>query len=375
MLKHRAWIASGFFLIMLWLPLVAGMLVPQTDDISALENRALATWPSSASLIEDWPAYSGQVEAWMEDHLGLRAWLIRRYKATRSALDLTSDKRAVYGDEGWLFANIDGVMAMHQGLRAFEAGETEDWLAAAQMLQQKAAARGAEFAVLIGPNKHEVYSEYLRDYPVLLNTPRRAEQLSALAGQAGIPLVYPIEAMLEAKQDEQVYFKTDTHWTGSGAYVAYRALMAKLDALGVGAPTVQRDALTYIETKNRQGDIYGLLGLEDQEGEAVRALAVPASAAREEIELEAFTWSAFPATERRLEVPDPARAGLSVLVLGDSYFYGLAPFLEESFETVTFAHHRGLNPPVEILETGDYDIVVLLLVERALINPLRIEGE
>lgn len=375
MTKHRAWISSGIFMILLWVPLVAGVLVPQKEKISTLENRALATWPSTASLIENWPAYSGQADAWMEDHMGLRAWLIRGYKATRRALDLTSDKLAVYGDEGWLFANIDDVMAMHQGLRAFEGGEAEDWLATAQVLQQNSAERGADFVVLIGPNKHEVYSEHLSAHPVLMNTPRRAEELSALAEQAGIALVYPIEAMLDAKAEDQLYFKTDTHWTGNGAYVAYRALMEKLDALGVSAPTLREDALTYTEKKNHQGDIYGLLGLENQAGEQVRYLSVAAPSARKETELEAYTWSAFPATETRLEQPGPARAGLSALVLGDSFYYGVAPFLEESFETVTFAHHRGLNPPAEILDAGDYDIVLLLLVERALINPLRLEAE
>lgn len=374
MLKYRAPIASAIFLTMLIMPLVAQLVSGTNQKVSALENRALASWPSGAVLVNDWPAYPGQAEDWMGDHLGLRAWLIGVHRNLREAFDLDLSRRAVRGTEGWLFATIDEAMAMHQGLRPFEEGEADAWLAVAETIAARARAGGADFAVLIGPTKPEVYPEFLDGYPRLLGGPSRAETLAGRSGEAGFPIIYPRDALIAAKDEAQVYFKTDTHWTTQGAYIAYRELMSAVNKAGLDdVPVITAEDYGALREVQKTGDIYGLFGEAEGAPETLLDLVPFNSPKKDRTVLEDYSWSAFDATRTEQVSPAEASRGLSVLVLGDSFYYGLAPFLETSFETVTFAHHRGLNPPLGLIEEGDYDLVVLMCVERMLINPLRLD--
>lgn len=373
MLKHRASVASAIFIMMLIIPMLAQFVSGARENVSALENRALASWPPGAVLVNDWPAYPGEAEAWMRDHLGLRAWLIGVHQNLREAFDLDLSKRAVRGTDGWLFATVDEAMAMYQGLRPFADGQAEDWLAAAQTIQARANANGAAFAVLIGPNKLEVYSEFLEDYPRLLAGPGRAETLAARAGQAGLSIVYPRDELIAAKDAAQVYFKTDTHWTAQGAYIAYRALMKAVNEAGLDVPAISAEQYGSVRETQKTGDIYALLGEAPPAPETLLDLVPGPAVANERTILEAHNWGAFDATRTRRLPLDGARQGRSVLVLGDSFYYGLAPFLEASFESVTFAHHRGLRPPMTLIDEGGYDLVLLMTVERGLKDPLRIE--
>ena len=43
-------------------------------------------------------------------------------------------------------------------------------------------------------------------------------------------------ALQDARQDQDVYYKTDTHWNGYGAFVAYRTI---IDALGSSYPELK----------------------------------------------------------------------------------------------------------------------------------------
>ena len=369
--RLRAGLTSALFLVLLAAPLLMQTFGGNDGPTSDLERRTLASAPSTRAAFEDWRHFSARLDDWMNDHVGFRKSLILLYLGLRRSLDIEDRTNGVRGTDGWLFGAEDGALSMHRGLDPFTPGEAKAWIRAVSELQRRAEARGARFAVLIAPNKHTVYPEHLSHQPRRLGGLSRLETLEALAPANGIRFVSPRRRLLEAKQRRQMYYKTDTHWTSAGAFVAYRQLMESLEDAGMALRTVAEGQLESREVEH-EGDLYGLLGIEHGEPETVELRSVRRPRAVAEVtNLTALDWEDFPAKSWRMEGPEEP----SLLVIGDSYFYVMAPFLRESFGRVTFVHHRLGHPPVAALRTGDYDVVLLLMVERFLTYPLEVPRE
>ncbi len=85
----------------------------------------------------------------------------------------------------------------------------------------------AKLAVVIIPNKEIVYSEYMPAYLQPANEKTRAEDLIEYLEANGCEaeLIYTKEDMLKYKDDQQLYYRTDTHCNMKGAYVTLSAIM------------------------------------------------------------------------------------------------------------------------------------------------------
>jgi len=362
-------LATALFVGLLATPLV-GQLISSGSTTSETERRALAAAPPVSEVVTDWPAYPEQVNAWMNDHVGFRRELIRLYGAVERELELELEVRgdAVRGDDGWLFATVNSALAMHQGLKPFVGSEAEAWLNRLAELRARSQEAGAVFVVLTPPNKHSVYPEHLSNYPRRAAGEGRLEALERLAPQFGVTLINPRDALIAAKARRTVFYRTDTHWTTYGAYVGYLALMEALIERGVETRVLDDEGLGSATTDTFAGDLYGLLGVEDGQPETVEEITLRSpSPIAENILLEAYEYGPFKA---RRFVMEP-RGLPSVLVLGDSFSMKLLPYLRESFDEVTYLHHRSGAAPLEVIEPGRYDVVVFQIVERLLSSPPR----
>ena len=368
--SRRPLIATLIFLMALCAPLAVHLVSPKgrvmDDSLRVTENRARAEFPSLMSAQQNWPAYPGAIEAWMKDHMGLRAPLIRLDVTARTKLRLSNRLKAVRGSEGWLFSTLDGALEMHQGLRPYSERETREWLDAAAAIKARAEANGAAFAVFIAPNKHSIYARYLTDYPVRVTGERAAQTLAREAPRRGITLVYPNEELLQLSYDTQVFYRTDTHWTGRGAYAGYRALLDGLPDTQLSIVPLTQEGLEADVSTERIGDLNGLLGIANPSPETITEIRVAKPQAFNSVELPDYDWRAFKADRQIM----PNGTGPRVLVYGDSFFKGMAPFMRESFSEVTFIHYRLGNPPLRAIDEGEYDLVILEIVERTLSAPL-----
>lgn len=357
-----AWAFAG----LLALPLLGHALSPPRE-ISALENRTLANPPALADAAGDWPSFPGRVSEWLEDRFGFRDQLLSFFVALDRRLQIGAERLAVRGDDGWLFlTNADSLLS-HQGRLPFRPGEADAWLARAAEIAASAEAAGARFVVLVPPDKQTVYPERLSAYPRQLANETRLETLERLAPERGIAFVSPLAALQDAKSQGEVYFKTDTHWAPLGAFVAYSALIDALREMGAPVEALEEERIDWTIRDDYVGDLYGILGEANGAPESYLAASIAEPApVREIAALPSLSWEGF---ESRRIVMEP-RGRPSVLVLGDSFSDALLPFLQESFDEVTFAHHRLGGFPPEAIEAGAYDVVVLEIVERFLNRPL-----
>lgn len=121
--------------------------------------------------------------------------------------------------------------------------------------------KGIEFYTLCVPNKEIIYEENMPDTIARVNKVSRGEQLAGyLQENTDLAFVYPKDALLEAKQDAQIWYKTDTHCNQKGSFV----IMQELFRTVYGTHTDLDSASFRVDRTDLAGDLVGLAGLADK---------------------------------------------------------------------------------------------------------------
>ncbi len=138
---------------------------------------------------------------------------------------------AMAGEPGWYF--YLGDWALHDFMRQPEINDAAlvaSWENLIAHRQAKLKKLGAEYLVAIAPNKESLYPEYL---PERIRERAGTPILAVMAARMqGSPLsdhfINLQEPLSQAKSKELLYYQTDSHWNSRGAYVAYRAILTRM---------------------------------------------------------------------------------------------------------------------------------------------------
>lgn len=146
-------------------------------------------------------------------------------------LNPQGDGKVRIGRRGRLFLHNDTNKVLDQQLGKHMLSESDIALWQEIVDRRKAAAQriGAQYQLLVAPDTASVYPE---DHPDLdgYDGPRPVLQLQQ-ALRPDTPWLYPLEALQKARRKGEVCHPTDSHWTGFGAYIAYRALSKNVRGL------------------------------------------------------------------------------------------------------------------------------------------------
>ncbi len=146
--------------------------------------------------------------------------------------------------------------------------------------------------------------------------------------------------LLEARQKQLVFHRTDTHWNDSGCWLGYREIMARL-----GLAPQSQDAFL-LHTGEFHGDLTELLGLKTFLTETTTAFYPKAACARDSAALEP-SWAA---QREAFALDCPGREG-RLLLIGDSFArWRLMYFLAEHFGRTVFVHRMRAPMPPAVLE-------------------------
>lgn len=289
---------------------------------------------------------------------------------------LLNPEVVVLGKEGWLFFGnaVGRGIDQYRGLLPLDANT----LAALQRyfagIQRQLAQAGIPFLVVIAPDKHTIYPEFL---PAYLSSKGVSPADQITTGSPGLEILDLRPVLLEAKQHTSLplYYKTDSHWNEFGAYLAYRNIMERLPlvepvtakesdflqlpgagkgdlAVKVGGAVSFSDVLTHI----RRDFFRGTLAVENlQDASLTRMLAV-----------EINRISAFPS----LRVSNPDKTG-SILILGDSFLENMTPFFNNTFGSIAYQHYAsfGASHLSRLVARFHPKAVVYVIVERNLRLP------
>ena len=354
------------FLLALSLPLLL-WLVQKDILYSEAEKRELLPLSGLTSQ-QSITGFTHGFDQYYQDHFGLREWFIHRYQRELSKrFGTTGVQDVVEGLENWLFFSSDHLLEDLEGKHHFsQKNEQLFW----QKLQQNETwyrERGAAYIFLITPDKQSIYSEYL---PRILQQTKKESRLDHLL--AGKPpeerkVVLDIRArLLEGKSEGRLYDMTDTHWNHRGAYFAHQAIVERSRALfpdfQVRADFHFHRGLHYLPG----GDLATMIG---------RSKSMPEG--RPLLETTAFTAVEQPLPGQLADLlVQPSlqpqyslnkNGQLRVLVLHDSFFNQLRPFVSESYAEVLYIWEQyDTKKLTELMELYQPDLVIEEIVERHL---------
>lgn len=188
--------------------------LPKTD-YSPEENRMLSAMPRlSAESLSD-GQYTRALSQYLCDHLPLRGTLLK----TKSAVEYAALKR----ENNDVIAAEDGYLIKHFSYTKPQRQMLEQNIAAAKVLTEALSGRQKPAVFVLAPRAIDVLDH--------LCPPFLSEPYSIWEKEAAQGLSQSVRQQLRAKaaEGEDVWFRTDHHWTALGAYYVYAVLG---DALG-----------------------------------------------------------------------------------------------------------------------------------------------
>ena len=244
--------------VLLCAPLLAwAFRVPELVNVQ--EMRPLAKWPDwRATKFEKWPA---AFESWLGDHFPSRTRVVQWYGIVRHRWLGEPSARVVVGRDDWLFDSGERTVEDLLGRDRLSDAELAQWRRAVEGRRAWWRERGAEYLLVLVPNKTTIYPERL---PAFLRSQARPGKLDQVVGhlrdqRSPVPVLDLRAALFAAKAQQTVYWPTDSHWNAEGLTVASAAILARLGELGV--PAGQRDEAAWMKNEYvvREGDCIGLL--------------------------------------------------------------------------------------------------------------------
>lgn len=163
-----------------------------------------------------------------KNELPHRAASVGLFGNARYALLGAGRKGVIVGEDGWFFSAEE-----------FKSVSSADITAAVDRIaevQRDLDARGIRLVLAPLPAKSDIYAE---EVPSLVRGPAMAEAYNAFAAalkDRGIVTADTRPALLAAKPFGEVFLKSDTHWSPSGAKATAEAVQTSLQVAGIALP-------------------------------------------------------------------------------------------------------------------------------------------
>ena len=351
--------------------------VLQTDvSFSEVEKRELNNFPELQK--QSIPEFTHAFDAYFQDHFGLREWFINRYHREASKrFGVSGVPDVVKGREGWLYLSHNSMLDDLKGQLDFSDPEKKIFWNHLITKETWFSEQNIAYIFLVAPNKQSIYPEYLPSHFRSSPKPGRLDELlNAQPVHGGASLLDVRSDLRKEKFNSRLYHKSDTHWNAQGAYLAYLAIKERIQLL---FPEVQvQEKFHFLrEWKNTPGgDLAKMIGKKDSTVEqrpVVNTKTFTSTLKATKAPITSF----FSLSQLQVFQTTKTNHSLKVLVLHDSFFGILSPFVSESYGDVLFVN-RYQNDATstfltesklkELVSLFKPDLVIDEIVERNLPN-------
>jgi hypothetical protein len=363
--------ASLIFLLISLVPvLMFGNTDPWNSAASARLQKPVDFPPKLA------PNTFRRVSRWFDERIGMRFPLLILGADWRTIVwAYRTQGNVLFGRQSWLFLYDSAghpawIMADLRGRVRIPDVD------AARFDRQMTAVRAGFAAchkaalVVVAPNKQSIYPEMLRG-PSDARSRSRLDGLLEAMSAASRSMVVDLRPELlaaKARHELPVYFRTDTHWNGLGAFIAYQKIVTTLAAAGA----IDRPEIASLDDFEISAEPFAGGDL------AIRQLFSPWRYPDEMVTLRSKRGeSAFPfATDNDNQTVVNPRGKGTLLLIGDSFSWSLAHLLARHFHKVTVRTSPTVQPVFdgELTRTTGADVTIVEIVERnlpALLPPPR----
>ena len=257
------------------------------------------------------------------------------------------------GKDGWLFYKVmtDGTpLYDYMGINRFTDEELSSIYERISTENEEMAARGIKYACITIPNKEQVYDIYMPDTAERVSETSRLDQLteymekriSETAGEAAtlsVPYADETDILMQYRDEYPLYYKTDTHYTDLGAYLALKEIWRLTEGEARAENSESLDGLTFTRTPGFEGDLTRISATTDR-----------------------FTDVSYPINPS--SIPEEDKSDESLLIIGDSFGDALQLVAQYYYREVNFVLCTDYD--TAMLDMYNPDVVVRECVERYL---------
>lgn len=363
-------IASAIFLLVL----CVGTLFSEDISFSENENRYLQAAPKLTLA----NVMSGRFESQAEDYLNDQ--IIGRELWVKGMASISA---------GLGIGDVNGVYLCKDGRVVKRITETDfDWtlyrknLKQVDFLKEKCEKDGKELYMMPVPTAAYVYKEYMPRDAMCFDEEQAFAEAEAALGSGLIDLRTTMRAAVsdgsaeKLSADGGVYFRTDHHWSGYGAYLGYRGFS---EACGhdmqVGVIPSYEETEPLVLSDDFYGTLYSkvlLSGLKKDSVETPKA----ALEAKYEVKLNGESYSSlyfneylakkdkyavfFGGNYDKVDIEtEEGREKGSLLILKDSFANSFVPYILGDYEKITMIDSRYYRGNIEEL-AAEYDRILVL---------------
>ena len=347
---------------------LAGFMTISNDYVIKSENRMISRFPEKYS-----KKYFSELVKWYTDRLFYKIKISENYYPYFNSVFeqsvMPSDSLSVAGLKNWYFISDLSNKAYSQHCRdvVFEESQIIKKL---NYLKSLSEASTAPFYLVIGPDKHGIYSEFMKPYIYEPGKFRAFSKYKYLLTKYKISYIDPYEAIKTAKaslsDNKTLYYTNDTHWNYFGAYTAFAEVIKHV------APEVKIKNYIFKFEKNYSGDLvanrpfvihdyYDSVSVENFEKYNIEIEKI--GQRKRYSYLFDINATVHNGTKFINSLAEDRR---KVMIFSDSFGWSFVPFMIDTFHTVIWLERNNPknNSFVEIIKKEKPDLILYLNVER-----------
>lgn len=333
----------AFFVIIFGL--TAGSLGSEKKEYSETEKRELQQMPKVRWRSVRKGKFQKKYEKYLADQFPGRDSWVRLQTDVSRVVGKTESNGVYFGKDGYLLE--------HYGTSDFENEQSEKNEQALVKFVKKMSKK-RNISVMLVPTKTWIMQEKLPAFAPTYDEQQMYDCMKAKLGDLADTVLVPVADELQKHTDEQIYYRTDHHWTTLGAWYGYEAYVK---AAGGDLEQAQKKRDFHCVSTQFYGSTYAKVNqapradeiekYEPQQpltvvynmGEKTTDTLYDTSFLDTQDQYSYFTGGNQPV----VEVTGGTANGRTLLVIKDSFGNSMIPFLAEDYEKVVMVDLRQLN--------------------------------
>lgn len=346
------------------------------NTFSRIENRNPTNAPVWSWERNSIKKYFSQLNYYINDSFSFRDELINFYSLIHFKIGLSiNPKKAVIGKKGFVFLGNyhNRVIEQTTGNNLFTNSELQSWNDAFVQRKKYLDQQNIQYYVVIAPDKHSIYPEYLPDY-ISKSDNNRLQQIVDSKPNFNLINLKPGLINAKAKWGDLLYYKTDSHWTFIGAYLAYVDIIKNLNTefneikpleLGV-------DNFNKLDSGQVGGNIRMLnitSNIDDYTIQLIKTENWENDIIKTNYKGDTLPFNYLQCiTVNEQAIIYNKHKPYTLLLLKDSFSSFMSPFLNQSFGKIIYCHYNQDEGKelTQLVEKHNPDIVISEFVQRTL---------
>ncbi len=318
------------------------------------EKRIAANFPIVFNEEGDFVLEKSDFELWLNDNIGYREEFVKLNSFINTDVFNISLVSSVYlGLNDWYYYKGDQNLNIAEETYELNDVSLEMIKHNQQEISDYYKSLDIEYYLIIPPSKVSIYPENILLGLDYVTSP--SDILEDALSDTDVNYINLKDDLIEAKDDYQVYFKTDTHWNNYGVYVGYKEIINIMNENEFFSETIENPVFSETEIS---GDLSTVLYEDDKEV----TLDVDISNGKYNELLEGnLIYNEFNIRGKTFYNEDKNK---NLLIYGDSFTGGCKfdEFLSTHFKETNFLWTDKINK--NHLYDKDIDVVIFEITER-----------